>query len=137
MLSYVIPVEDKPPPAVNKNHLQLNLQEQEQHQLPQSNGRFNGISTISTHKKMAPTAIHNFINIEQTHGGMVNGGAKKIIKTQGKNSAISTESSASSLSSKGSVTSGTSQGGTTPTSGEKLKPKLVQNGTTKTTSLKR
>jgi hypothetical protein len=26
MLSYVLPVEDKPPPAPNKNHLQLELQ---------------------------------------------------------------------------------------------------------------
>jgi hypothetical protein len=27
MLSYVLPVEDKPPPAPNKNHLQLELQQ--------------------------------------------------------------------------------------------------------------
>jgi hypothetical protein len=31
MLSYVLPVEEKPPPAPSKNHLQLELQLQEHH----------------------------------------------------------------------------------------------------------
>ena len=175
MLSYVIPVDEKQNSVLSKNHivLELNVQEEEEDEQQQQqqekeeekknhsdkNGlAFNGISS-STQGKMAPTAVHNLINIEQTQGsGILNGGnQKKIIKTHGKvinninnnnnnyvKPAISTESSASSLSSKASdVTSNASQGGSgsTPTNNvvDKLKPKLVQNNgaATKTTSLKR
>lgn len=143
MLSYVIPVEDRSPSVVNKNHLQLELEiekQEEQQSNPKRNGKLN---VLSSQDKMAPTAIHNFINLEHAHGRIANGGSKKIIKTHGRvtysGPAISTESSASSISSKGSdATSNASQGGgATPTSAEKLKPKLVQNGTVKTASLKR
>ncbi|EEB18915.1 hypothetical protein Phum_PHUM539270 [Pediculus humanus corporis] len=176
MLSYVIPVDEKQNSVLSKNHieLELNVQEEEEDEQQQQEQKkqeeekknhsdknglaFNGISSLSsTQGKMAPTAVHNLINIEQTRGGgILNGGnQKKIIKTHGKvniinnnnnyvKPAISTESSASSLSSKASdVTSNASQGGSgsTPTNNvvDKLKPKLVQNNgaATKTTSLKR
>lgn len=158
----MLPVEEKPPPVVNKNHLQLELEIEKQLQQQQTsprNGAVNGISarnggvTLNGDKNltcnMAPTTIQNFINIEQTQSVYVNGGGgsgggsggKKIIKTHGKMNpgpTISTESSASSLSSRASdITSTASQGGATPTSSDKLKPKLIQNGGTKTTSLKR
>lgn len=142
MLSYVIPVEEKSSSVGNKAHLQLDIGLDKEQNLPRNSDLNCGFNGLHKKHKMAPTAIHNFINIEQSHGGIVNGGYKKVKKTQGKvtGPSISTESSASSLSSKASDgASAASQTGTatTPTSAEKLKPKLVQNGAAKSTSLKR
>lgn len=125
MLSYMIPVEDKPPPIVNKNHLQLELELQKQH---------NGVNGV-----MAPTTVQDFIEIEQIYA---NGNTRKTVKTHSKANPyppMSTESSASSLSSKASdlASSASQGGGGTPTSLDKPKSKLVQNGGTKTASLKR
>lgn len=143
MLSYMLPVEEKPPPVLTKNHLQLELELEQQLQQQQQqaaaaasprNGAVNGLHGC----KMAPTTIHSIINMEQTQSAC---GGKKIIKTHVKMNpgpTISTESSASSLSSKASdVASTASQGAATPTGADKLKPKLIQNGGAKAASLKR
>ena len=120
MLSYMIPVEEKPPPVPNKNHLQLQLelqQQQQQQQQQQNNQHHNHVGPASS---PLPT-VHPESD-----------GRKVIIKTPagGVKTTLSSESSVSSISSSDVASS------TTMTPTDKPKPKLLVNGT-KHASLKR
>lgn len=113
MLSYMIPVEEKPPPVPNKNHLQLQLELQQQ-----NNQHHNHVGPASS---PLPT-VHSESDTR-----------KVIIKTSAggvKPSTLSSESSVSSISSSDVASS------TTMTPTDKPKPKLLVNGT-KHASLKR
>ena len=116
MLSYMIPVEEKPPPVPNKNHLQLQLELQQQQQ-QQNSQHHNHVGPASS---PLPT-VHPESD-----------GRKVIIKTSagGVKTTLSSESSVSSISSSDVASS------TTMTPTDKPKPKLLVNGT-KHASLKR
>ena len=118
MLSYMIPVEEKPPPVPNKNHLQLQLElQQQQQQQQQNNQHHNHVGPASS---PLPT-VHPECDSR-----------KVIIKTSagGVKTTLSSESSVSSISSSDVASS------TTMTPTDKPKPKLLVNGT-KHASLKR
>jgi len=114
MLSYMIPVEEKPPPVPNKNHLQLQLELQQQ----QQNGQHH--NHVGPDSSPLPT-VHPESDSR-----------KVIIKTSagGVKTTLSSESSVSSFSSSDVASS------TTMTPTDKPKPKLLVNGT-KHASLKR
>jgi hypothetical protein len=121
MLSYMIPVEEKPPPVPNKNHLQLQLelQQQQQQQQQQNSQHHNHVRPASS---PLPTVHPEHPEPDSR---------KVIIKTSagGVKTTLSSESSVSSISSD--VASSTTM---TPT--DKPKAKLLVNGT-KHASLKR
>lgn len=114
MLSYMIPVEDKPPPVPNKSHLQLQLELQQQQQ---NNHHNHVVAASSPLPTVHPESDSRKVIIKTTAGGV-------------KTSTLSSESSVSSVSSSDIASS------TTMTPTDKPKPKLVVNGT-KHASLKR
>jgi hypothetical protein len=120
MLSYMIPVEEKPPPVPNKNHLQLQLelqQQQQQQQQQQNSQHHNHVRPASSPlPTVHPEPDSRKVIIKTSTGG---------VKTT-----LSSESSVSSISSSDVASS------TTMTPTDKPKPKLLVNGT-KHASLKR
>jgi hypothetical protein len=117
MLSYMIPVEEKPPAVPNKNHLQLQLELQQQQQQQQNGQHHNHVGPASSPlPTVHPESESRKVIIKTSAGG---------VKTT-----LSSESSVSSISSSDVASS------TTMTPTDKPKPKLLVNGT-KHASLKR